>query len=158
MRTKKTSSSVIKADASWKIGIVYSSFYKGEVGSMVDGARKVLKEAGISSKNITEHAVAGSFEIPLIGSALSAEKKVDALIGLGIIVEGETHHAELIARETARGIMDVQVHFGIPFAFEVLYVKKFSQAKARSGGMQNTGEEAARVVLHSLAEIARLRS
>jgi len=85
-------------------------------------------------------------------------KKADALIGLGIIVEGETYHGEILARETARGIMDVQLQSHIPFAYEVLYVKTLEQAKERSMGADNKGGEAARAVLQSLAEIAKLYS
>ncbi|NOS68214.1 MAG: 6,7-dimethyl-8-ribityllumazine synthase [Candidatus Peribacteraceae bacterium] len=158
MRTDQTLPPALKTDPSWRIGIVYSSFYKEEIGAMVAGAKQVLLKAGITPTNITEHSVSGSFEIPLIGTALVFEKKVDALIGIGIIVEGETHHAELLARESARGIMDVQVRYGVPFAFEVLYVKKLRDAQVRSSGTNNKGAEAARAVLHSLAQIRKLRS
>lgn len=158
MRIDRSLSAVPKADSSWHIGIVFASFYKNDVGMLVDGAKKSLLDAGIKAKNISEHPVAGSFEIPLIGAVLAHEKKVDALIGIGIIVEGETHHAELLARESARGIMDVQIRYGLPFAFEILYVKNLKQVMVRSSGSGNKGEEAARAVLHSLAEITKLRS
>ncbi len=158
MRTEKKPTSAIQANPAWRIGIVHSSFYMEEVGKLIQRAKGVLLKAGVAPKNITEYPVPGSFEIPLIGAVLTFEKKVDALIGLGIIVEGETHHAELIARETARGIMDVQVQYGVPFAFEVLYVKDVEQAKVRSSGADNKGGEAAASVLHSLAQIEKLRS
>lgn len=158
MRSNASPPMAPKANPSWRIGIVHSSFYEDEVGKMVAGARKTLEEAGVEPKNISEHAAAGSFEIPLIGSALAKAKKVDALLGIGIIVEGETHHAELLARESARGIMDVQLQEGIPFAFEILYVKSLKDAVVRSSGALNKGAEAARAVLQSLAELKRLRS
>lgn len=158
MKGAKSSSKNGIVDPQWRIGIVYSSFYTEEVERLVAGAEQVLLKAGIKAGNITEHPVAGSFEIPLLGSILAHEKKVDALIGIGIIVEGETHHAELLARESARGIMDVQVTYGIPFAFEVLYVKKLRDAALRASGADNKGAEAARAVLHSLAQIRKLRS
>ena len=145
-------------DPSWRIALIHSSFYPEDVGRLVAGARESLIAAGIPSRNIAEYPVPGSFEIPLLGSVLAREKKANALIGLGIIVEGETHHAALIARETARGIMDVHVTYGIPFAFEVLYVKTLSQATVRSTGALNRGAEAALAVLHSLAQIAKVRS
>lgn len=125
---------------------------------MVACAKQALLEAGVAKENIREYPVRGSFEIPLIGSALARGNKADALIGLGIIVEGETHHAGLIARETARGIMEVQVAYGVPFAFEVLYVKKLAQAKVRSAGAENKGAEAATSAIHSLAQIKKLES
>jgi 6,7-dimethyl-8-ribityllumazine synthase len=155
MRTEDRSLLVVKADPSWKIGIVYSSFYPQEVRLLVDGAKSALQAAGIKAGNISEHQVAGSFEIPLIGSALSEAKKVDGLIGIGIIVEGETHHAELVAKQAVQGIMDVQVRYRVPFAFEVLFVKELAQAKVRASGADNKGREAANAVLHSLAQLSK---
>jgi len=63
-----------------------------------------------------------------------------------------------VAENVARGIMDVQVRAGIPFAFEVLYVSSLKQAQERARGDVNKGAEAARAVLHSLAELKRIRS
>ena len=145
-------------DASWRVGIVYSSHYEEETCKLVDAAKKTLIKGGLKETNVTLHAVPGAFEIPLLGAALAAEERVDGLIALGIIVEGETHHADLIAKEAARGVMDVQVQFRVPFAFEVLYVRKLTQAKARSAGGSNKGEEAAVTVLYSLAQLRRLQS
>lgn len=147
-----------KADPRWRIGIVHSSYYKEDVSKLVDGAVATLKEAGVAAENIQLHPVPGCFEIPLIGSALAEAKKVDGLLGLGIIVEGETHHARLVAQDAARGMMDVQVRYQTPFAFEVLYVKDLKDAQVRSSGPANKGREAARAVLLSLAEKAKISS
>ena len=78
---------------------------------------------------------------------------IGALIGLGIIIEGETHHARLLAEQAARGIMDVQLQYGIPFAFEILYVDSLSLARERL----DKGREAAYAVPHSLEELKRIR-
>jgi len=153
----KSPVSPLQADPSWRIGIVHSSFYTEEMSGLVEGARNFLLGAGIPAKNVTVHPVAGSFEVPLIGAALAEGKKVDALIGLGIIVEGETHHARLLAEQAARGIMDVQVRYRMPFAFEILYVDSLDQALERTRPGSNKGEEAAYAVLHSLAELKRLQ-
>ena len=147
----------ISADPRWKIALIHSTYYKEEIDALVAGALEVLTAAGISLKKISLHPAAGSFEIPLIGSAVAKAKKADAMIGLGIIVEGETEHARLLAEQTARGIMDVQLQSGIPFAFEVLYVGSLKQAQERSHGENNKGKEAARAVLHSLSELKRIR-
>lgn len=141
-----------QADPAWRIGIVASSFYKEEMDQLIDGAGEALAAAGVPRENISVHHAPGSFEVPLIGRALAAKGTVDALIGLGIVVEGETHHARLLAEQSARGIMDVQVRYGLPFAFEILYVKTIEQARERL----QKGEEAAYAVLHSLVELKRL--
>ena len=120
---------------------------------LIGSARKTLEAAGIPAHNISVHRAAGSFEVPLIGQELADTGSVDALIGLGIIVEGETHHAALLAEQATRGMMDVQLEYGIPFAFEILYVDDIAQAQERV----NKGEEAAYAVLHSLAELKRIR-
>ncbi|PIR48909.1 6,7-dimethyl-8-ribityllumazine synthase [Candidatus Peregrinibacteria bacterium CG10_big_fil_rev_8_21_14_0_10_55_24] len=139
-------------DPAWRIGIIHSLFYKEEVDALVDSARSELLSAGIPEENITLYCAAGSFEIPLIGSALAKQRSVDALIGLGVIVEGETHHARCIAEAVARGMMDVQVRTLVPFVFEVLYVATIAQARERL----QKGKEAACAALHSLAELKSL--
>jgi 6,7-dimethyl-8-ribityllumazine synthase len=144
--------------SSWRVGIVHSLFHADIVDRLAAAAERTLREAGISQSNIRLYPVAGSFEIPLMGAALLEAKEVDALIGLGVIVEGETHHARLLAESVAHGIMDVQITFAAPFAFEVLYVDAIAQAEERAGDTGNKGEEAARAVLTSLAQLARFRS
>ncbi|MEK7563022.1 MAG: riboflavin synthase [Patescibacteria group bacterium] len=131
-----------------RVGIVYSQWYPEIVDVLRASAIREFMKQGIAEGNISEHPSPGSFEIPLIGRNLAQEESVDALIALGVIVEGETHHADLIAREAARGCMDIQVHYGIPFGFEILYVDDIALAQAR----RERGEEAARAVLAVLRE------
>ena len=158
MQTNQTRTLPANINPAWRIGIVHAEWHAEEIKGLIEGARSTLLAAGISAANILVHPAAGSFEIPLIGNALATEKKVDALIGFGIIVEGETHHAELLAWAVAQGIMDVQLKHGIPFAFEVLYVQDTEQARARSHPKDGKGAEAAYAALHSLAELHRIRS
>ena len=138
----------------WKIAIVHASFYKEETESLATSAESVLENAGIPKANTRRYPVFGSFEIPLIGAEIAKAKEADAIIGLGIVVEGETHHARLLADAVARGIMETQLTYGIPFAFEVLYVDDIAQARARL----DRGGEAATAVLHSLALLQQIRS
>ena len=155
MRRESGSIPALKADPSWKIGIVASEYYKEEMDALVEGAIQVLIKAGIPTKNIARYAAPGSFEIPLIGQWVAEKGEVDALMAFGIIVEGETHHAELLARETTRGIMKIQLQFGIPFTFEVLY-STLAQARERCFGESNKGVEAASALLAALTEKARI--
>lgn len=155
MKVRKKSKAV-KVNPKWKIGIVASEFYPKEMMSLIKGAHDTLLKAGIKEKNIVIHRIPGSFEIPLIGAALAKKKKVHALIGIGIVVKGETKHADLIAKEAARGMMDVQVTYRIPFACEVLLVSSLKQAQDRTKGAANKGREAATTVLQSLAKLSHL--
>lgn len=146
-----------KAADTWRIGIVHSTYYKEEMDALVQGATQALLEAGIPSGHIEAFEAPGSFEVPLIGAALAKAGRVDALIGLGIIVEGETYHAKLLADQASAGIMKVQMEYVMPFGFEILYVKDIRDARARTVGENNKGREAAYAVLHSLNTLNRIR-
>jgi len=135
-----------RADPDWRIAVVHSSFYPEETGRLVAGAVRALREAGIPERNISLCPVPGAFEIPVVGRALAEAGAADGMIALGIVVEGETHHARLVAQQCARGVMDVQTRFGVPFAFEVLYTDDLDIARARLG----KGKEAAEAVLRVL--------
>jgi 6,7-dimethyl-8-ribityllumazine synthase len=153
IRTASTSSDELSADPSWRIGIVYSSYHPEIVSAMREAAVAELLHSGIHASRISHHPSPGSFEIPLIGRNLAESKSADALIALGVIVQGETHHAELIAAEAARGVMEVQLLYGIPFGFEILHVDDLKLAKERTV----RGGEAARSVLRSLAAAHAIR-
>ena len=154
MRSKQPLELPENVNSAWRIGIVASFFYEEEMNALVDGAQSVLTEAGIDPNNILLFEAPGSFEVPLIGEALAEAQEVDALIGLGIIVEGETHHARLLADQASRGIMDVQLRHRVPFAFEILYVDDLAQVNDRL----NKGGEAAVAVLKTLAILDEIES
>lgn len=154
MRTDSPQRRFPKVDPAWKIGIVAATFYREEIDMLIASAKDYLLAAGIPEANISIWEVPGSYEIPLLGEALADAKKVDAMLGLGIIVQGQTKHADLIAQESARGMMDIQLRHKIPFAFEILWVEALEHARTRG----SKGEEAASAALHSLAELSRLHS
>ncbi|MBM3231461.1 6,7-dimethyl-8-ribityllumazine synthase [Candidatus Peregrinibacteria bacterium] len=149
---KNSHSFDLRADAHWRIAIVHSSFYPHEMRALVDSAQKALVAAGVPKENIADYPVFGSFEIPLLGAAIARAKKADAIIGLGIIVEGETAHAQLIADAAAHGMMDVQTRTQIPFAFEILLVKSVKEAQERL----SKGAEAVHAVLTALVALSSL--
>lgn len=141
-------------DSAWRIGIVHALYYEDDVMAMVNTAKAALIDSGIKEENIPIYPVFGSSEVPLIGAELAKTKSVDAIIGLGIVVQGETKHAEHLSREVARGIMDVQIKYSTPFAYGVLHVIDIMQAKNRP----EKGRECALATLHSLAQLRRLQS
>ena len=139
---------------SWRVAVIYSDFYKEEMATMVAYAKETLLHAGVTEDNTAVYPVPGSFEIPLIGAALAKSNAADALIGLGIVVEGQTHHARLIAENAARGMMDVQTRFAVPFVNEVLYVDSLALAQKRL----TKGKDAAQAAIDSLALLHGMQS
>ena len=43
-------------------------------------------------------------------------RRYDALVALGCVIRGETYHFEVVANESARGVLDVQLETGVPVA------------------------------------------
>ena len=75
--------------------------------------------------------------------------KYDALVALGCVIRGDTYHFEVVANESARGLMDVALDCGLPIANGILTTEDEAQAEARL----DKGAEAVRVAL----EMAKLR-
>ena len=136
--------------AGLRIGIVWSRFNEELVRVLLTACDKQLVELGVDAKDIDVVSVPGALEIPLVLQALALERRgfggsrYDALIALGCVVRGETYHFDIVANESARGILDVQLETGMPIANGVLTTENEEQAKARA---LVKGAEAARVAI-----------
>jgi 6,7-dimethyl-8-ribityllumazine synthase len=101
-------------------------------------------DKGAKRGNIITHYVPGSFELPLGAKWLATEKKIDAVICLGAVIQGETRHFDFICSAVAQGIMNVGLEFSKPVVFGVLTTNTKKQALDRAGGkLGNKGDEAA---------------
>ena len=136
-----------------KVVIVRSSYYPELISSMEEAARLTLQEGGVSLENVSTVRSPGSFEIPLLCKTLADAGEINGLIALGVIVQGETHHAGEVARACTDGILAVELRYGLPIAHAVLYVTNLQQAKDRCLGRGNKGVEAARSLLQMMATI-----
>lgn len=127
------------------IAIVVSEWNEEITLGLKEGAVNSLKEQGIKDSQLHIYSVPGSFELPC-GAAmvLDANEKIDAVICLGCIIQGETRHFEFIAEAVSNGIMRIGLDYEVPVIFGVLTCNTFEQAKDRSGGKHgNKGVEAA---------------
>ena len=133
-----------------RIAIVWSRFNEDLVRELVTACDKQLVELGVESTDIDVVSVPGALEIPLALQTLALERRgfagrrYDALVALGAVIRGETYHFEIVANESARGIVDVQLETGIPIANGVLTTETEEQAKARAAVK---GAEAGRVAV-----------
>ena len=127
--------------------IVASKFNEEYVQALVDNAHRELNELDPGA-NIVLVWTPGSFEIPLFVQATAALKRFQAVLALGVVIEGETAHATLIAEAVTRALMDLSLLHRLPVIHEVLLVKDVAQARARCMGMEhNRGVEAARAAV-----------
>jgi 6,7-dimethyl-8-ribityllumazine synthase len=119
---------------------------------MVAQAEKVLKKAG--AKNIRVIRVPGAFEIPAVAARLvRARRPCPVVICLGVILRGQTAHAQLIAEAVSGALAQLQIQSGRPVIHEVLLLENEAQAVARClDKTHNRGAEAAQTAL----EMARV--
>jgi 6,7-dimethyl-8-ribityllumazine synthase len=130
-----------------RLGIVASRFNEAICGKLVDGARAEAQKLKAECMVIS---VPGALEIPLALQWMAQSGRFDALVALGAVIRGDTYHFEIVANESARGVTDVMLEYGVPVANGILTTDDEAQAEARL----EKGAEAVRVAL----EMARLKA
>ena len=129
-----------------RLGIVASRFNEDIAAELLKRAQAAARELGVDSSVLS---VPGALEIPLALQWMAQTGRFDALAALGVVIRGETHHFEIVANESARGLMDVSLECGLPIANGILTTEDEPQALARL----DKGAEAVRVAV----EMARLK-
>lgn len=130
-----------------RLGIVGSRFNEEISTELLERAKAEAAKLGI--KDLTVKTVPGALEIPVALQWLAQTGKFDALVAVGCVIRGDTYHFEIVANESARGVMDVALQCGLPVANGILTTDDEPQARARL----DKGAEAVRVAV----EMAKLR-
>ncbi len=146
--------SLKKIDGSkFSVAVITARFNPEITDKLKIGCLSALEEAGVKKNNIIKIEVPGSFELPWAAQRIALNKKVNAVVCLGAVIQGETDHHKFIAAEAARGIQSASLKTGKPIILGVLTCKNKSQAIARSTDDNNKGYEAgwAAVEMASLA-------
>lgn len=141
--------------------IVEARYYAHIADYLLDGATAALSAGGASFERVT---VPGALEIPaaiLFAAKMSeaAGKTYDGFVALGCVIRGETYHFEIVAGESARGLMDLGLHHGICIGNGILTVENEEQALVRAtptGG--DKGGDAARACLALINLRSRLQA
>jgi 6,7-dimethyl-8-ribityllumazine synthase len=124
--------------------IAEARFYAHLNDMLLEGARAAIEAAGHSHETVT---VPGALELP--GAiALAAESgRFDAYVALGVVIRGETYHFEIVAGESARGLLALTLD-GLAVGNGVLTVENEAQAVVRADPSQaNKGGGAAEAAL-----------
>ena len=106
--------------------IVEARFYDALADALLDGARQALDAAGATHATVT---VPGALEIP--GAVGLAAERFDGFVALGTVIRGETYHFEVVASESARGLMALTLD-GLAIGNGILTVEDERQAWARA--------------------------
>jgi 6,7-dimethyl-8-ribityllumazine synthase len=126
--------------------IVRAPYYRDVVDGLLDGATRILREAGATFEVLD---VAGAYELPqAIRIALRGSRRFDGFVALGCILKGETDHYDFICHATMHGMMNLALQYGIATGTGLLTVHTIEQALERSGqDGHNKGAEAAAAAL-----------
>ena len=128
--------------------IVASRYNARYVDAMLRSAQAELKRAGARKVRVVR--VPGAYEIPVVAMrvARSQRPRPAAIICLGVILRGQTTHAEHIGRAVSDALMQIQLAHEIPVIHEVLLLENEAQARARCLDRKfNRGTEAAQTAL-----------
>lgn len=132
----------VYAGADLRIGIVMSRFNRDICEALLSACQTELARLNVTDVLLV--SVPGALEHPLALQKMALSEKFDALIAIGAVVRGDTYHFEIVANESSRGILDVQLQTGVPIANAILTVDTEEQAHQR---MHDKGRDAAQVAV-----------
>ena len=131
-----------------KFLIIEARFYDHLNDMLIAGAKAALKAAGHQFEVIT---VPGALEIPGAIALADEGGGYDGYVAIGVVIRGETYHFEIVAGESARGIMALTMD-GVAIGNGILTVENEEQALVRADPAQkDKGGEAARAAMALLA-------
>jgi 6,7-dimethyl-8-ribityllumazine synthase len=142
-----------------RFAIVASRYNEAYVDGLIEGATNELSFIAPGSE-IRVVRVPGSFEIPLGVQTVAIQREVDAIFAFGLIWEGETQHAALIAGAVTSSLLELSLKYKTPVLHEVLVVQTDEQAQARclASSELNRGIDAARAAIRMIWMLDELRA
>ena len=153
---KKASKTKASAAPGTRVAIVASRYNARYVNSMLRAAKEELAKGKVAAEVVR---VPGAFEIPAVASALARRltNPVDAILCLGVILRGETTHAENIGQAVSGALAQLQVEHSLPVIHEVLLLENMQQARERClDARYNRGIEAARTAIEMTRVMRRV--
>ena len=127
--------------------IVEARFYDHLNDMLLAGARKALEDSGHTHETLV---VPGALEVPGAIAAAADSGRYDAFVALGVVIRGETYHFEIVAGESARGIMALTMD-GIAVGNGILTTENEDQALVRADPQRdNKGAGAAEAAMRLL--------
>lgn len=139
----------------FRFGIVVSEWNDNVTENLCKGAIEALLDTGALEENIIRWNVPGSFELIYGSKRMIETQKVDAVIAIGCVIQGETKHFDFVCEGVTQGIKDLNIKYDVPVIFCVLTDNTLQQSLDRSGGKHgNKGTEAA-ITAIKMAELRR---
>ena len=138
--------------------VVASRFNTQYVDGLIDHVAEELRVLAPHG-TILVHRVPGSFEIPVVAREVAIQNKADAIIACGVILQGETDHAQNLSRSVTDALQRIALEQGVPVINVVLSFDNENQARARClENKINRGTEAARAAVEIANVLSEVRS
>lgn len=138
--------------------IVASRFNEHYVEGLVEHARQEFRVRAPESR-LTLVRVPGAFEIPVAVHEIASRQRANAILAVGVILQGKTAHAEHLARSVTDALQRIALEQSVPVIHCVLSLENEEQARERCLANEiNRGTEAARAALEIASVMADLRA
>ena len=140
-----------------RVAVVAASWHEQVMDGLVAGAQRALVEHRVGNSVLVR--VPGSFELPVVASAL-ATQGFDAVVALGVVIRGGTPHFEFVCRAATDGLSRVALDSGVAVGFGVLTCDTEEQALARcgvEGSQEDKGYQATAAALLTATTLRRIK-
>lgn len=141
--------------AIFAIGIVAARFNEELVDALLARVTAGLRAAGVKERRIPLVRVPGSHEVPWAAAEL-ARARCDCVIGLGVLIGGDTSHHEMVGQSVSHALQQVALATRVPVINGVIVVDTLAQAEARCRGRIDRGAEFAAAAL-AMAALKRAK-
>ena len=140
-----------------RLAIVASTWHQKICDALLDSARRLATEAGVSTPTVVR--VLGAIEIPVVAQELALTH--DAVVALGVVIRGQTPHFDYVCDAVTQGLTRVSLDAATPVANGVLTTNDEEQALDRAGlpsSSEDKGAQATAAALSTALTLRRLRS
>ncbi len=144
-------SAVVLDGSGLRIGIVAARFNEALVNGLLERLLAALRAAKVAEAAIGQVRVPGSHEVPWAAKTLAAGGHYDCVVGLGVLIAGDTNHHEMVGESVSHALQEVALATGVPVINGVIVVNSVAQAEERCTGRINRGAEFAGAALEMAA-------
>ena len=136
------------------VTVIVTSWHTEITDGLLAGAERSLQAAGNDIYTVVR--VPGAFELPL-AAKWAAEEGADAIIALGVVIQGQTPHFDYVCQAATDGLNRVQLDYGVPVGFGLLTVNTEQQALDRAG-LPDSREDKGAEAVEAAVLMARLKA
>ncbi|OSX81020.1 hypothetical protein BU14_0027s0045 [Porphyra umbilicalis] len=141
-------------DKGLRVGVIRTRWGGEMVDALHEQVVAGLTEAGLEGESVVEMTVPGAFEVPMAARLMGLAQKVDAIVVVGLLVQGETGHYEYISKAVTGALMELQLISSIPIVNGILTCTSTEQAAERTTGPKSQ----AKAWAEAAVEMGGLRS